>query len=132
MSCTGAAMRITSIVLVADGDDAVTARHDSVIEMLEQVLAAEALVPAGQERQPRQPRRDERAPGAGAAERMDAVAALLAREPPQREDVAQDADRTGGGDVERHELGAGRVDVGEQAPGARDEDGVMEGVLAEA
>ncbi len=61
--------------LVADRDDAIAARHHAVIEALQRILFAEALVPAGDERHARQLGSDEGAPGRRAAMRMDDVAA---------------------------------------------------------
>ena len=49
--------------LLAHRDDAVAARHDAVVQVLEDVLVAKALVPAGDERNAAQPRGDEGAPG---------------------------------------------------------------------
>src|SRR6185312_9827988 len=118
--------------LLADGDDMIAARHHAVVEMLEQVLVAEAFVPAGQERQAAQARGDEGAPGAGPAERVDAVTAPLARQLAQGEGVAQHPDRIGGGDVERYELGAGGVDVGDEASGVRDDNRFVTGAAQDA
>src|SRR5476649_2600641 len=55
--------------LLAHRHDAVAARHDAVVEVLEDVLVAKALVPAGDERNAARPRGEIAAPGRRAAER---------------------------------------------------------------
>ena len=49
--------------LLAHRNHAVAARHDAVVQVLEDVLVAKALVPAGQERNAAQPRGEIGAPG---------------------------------------------------------------------
>ena len=118
--------------LLAHRDDAVAARHDAVVQVLEDVLFAKALVPAGHERNAAQPRGDKGAPGAGAAERMDRVALPLAREPDQNGGVAQHHDRIVAGHIERDEFTAGRGHVGDQPAGARHHDGAVARVAENA
>jgi hypothetical protein len=63
---------------------------------------------------------------------MDAIAAFVAREASEGEGVAEDSQRVGGRDIERHKFGARGRDVGDETAGARDDDGMMPGVAENA
>ena len=75
--------------LLADRDDAGTARHHAVVQPLEAVLLAEAFVPGGQERHAGHPGAEECAPRRGAAVGMHDIAAALPHQARQCKGVAQ-------------------------------------------
>ena len=111
----------------AHRDDAGAACHDAIIEALEDVLFAEALVPTRHEGNAGKSRGHISAPGAGASEGVDRVASAFARQPVQQAGVAQDHKRIVGGSIERHEFAAGGGHVGDQPAGARCDDGMVTG-----
>jgi hypothetical protein len=111
--------------LLAHRHEAVAARHDAVVQVLEDVLVAKALVPTGDERNAARPRGEIGAPGRRAAERVDNVAFARARDPVQRSGAAQHPKRIVAGQVERYEFATGRRHVGDQPSGLRRHDGAV-------
>ena len=71
-------------------------------------------------------------PGTGPLDPRDAVPRSRELNDTAAAAVAQHPDRIGGGDVERYELGAGGVDVGDEASGVRDDDRFVTGAAQDA
>ena len=80
--------------LLARRDDTVAARHDAVVQSLEDILFAEALVPTGHKRNAAQTRGNNTRSMRRAAESVNYLASALARQSRQNEGIAQ-ASRAG-------------------------------------
>ena len=113
--------------LVADRDDAIAARHHAVVEPLQRILLAEALVPAGHERHARQLRGDEGAPGRSAAMRVDDVAAAAAHDARDRGDIARHDRGILARDIGIDEFAAGFLDLRLEPSAARHHDRLVAG-----
>ena len=82
------------------------ARHDAVVEMLERVLLAKALVPGRDERHAGHAGRHQCAPGGRPAMGVHDIAAAPPHQIEQPRGVARERERTASRHVEAHELGA--------------------------
>src|SRR4029077_5831489 len=108
--------------LLARCDHAIATRHDAVIQTLEDILFAKALVATCYEGNARKARGHERAPAARTAKGVNDIASPLAPQPQQNKSIAQHDDRIVARHIKRNEFATAPSHVGYETSGTRNDD----------